>query len=269
MKLSQFRLHAFVFTLLVVPFISLAQPCPGFQSGNPANHLYTVNFYDVQGNYIKSCECQLTGNAFKCGNCLPSGFLIYQYVYNGVEQDCYNTVVLPVGLLGFNATVSNGDVTLSWTTETERDNAEFILERSSDAVDYVPFGKTPGAGNSLTLQSYSMLDSDPLKGTSYYRLSQRDINGTLTVLAIVSIGLSANGPGLVFAPNPAQGQMLLQLPLHAQGQEFDVSVTNSIGETVRFFRTTEDMQLELPSGIYQVVARSGSQVWSEKLVVLD
>jgi hypothetical protein len=74
---------------------------------------------------------------------------------------------------------------------------------------------------------------------------------------------------MVFAPNPASGQTTLQLPLHAPEQEFEVSVTNSLGRIVQSFRTTEDTRLELPSGVYQVVARSGLQVWSEKLVILD
>jgi hypothetical protein len=248
---------------------AFGQYCPGFQSGNPANSLTTVTFYAINGSFIKSCNCQLDGNALKCGNCLPDEFYSYEFLYNTVVQHCTNMQVLPVELLEFKATVFNGDVTLSWTTETERDNAEFIIERSSDAVDYVLFRKTAGAGNSLTQQSYSIPDSDPLKGTSYYRLSQRDINGTLTVLAIVSIELSANGAGLVFAPNPAQGQTLLQLPLHSKGQEFDVVITNGVGQTIDAFRTTEDTRLELPSGVYQVTARSGGQVWSDKLVVID
>jgi hypothetical protein len=257
---------------LLAFFISsptFSQYCPGFQSGNPANTLITVNFYTFGGIFIKSCNCQLDGNAFKCGNCLPDSFQSYQYTLNGAVQHCSNILVLPVELLEYKATVSNGDVTISWTTETERDNAEFIVERSSDGVDYVAFQTVEGAGNSETLRRYFVLDSDPLKGTNYYRLSQRDVNGTLVRLAIVSADFSSILSGMVLAPNPARGQTSLQLPLHAPEQEFEVSITTSVGRTVQSFRTAEDMPLELPSGVYQVVARSGSQVWSEKLIVLD
>jgi hypothetical protein len=250
-------------------FTVYAQPCPGFDSGNPANNQYTVSFYNGGGQFITNCDCQLTGNGFKCGNCLPSGFSTYQYVSNGVLLSCANAVVLPVELTAFTATVSNGDVQLSWTTETERDNEEFIIERSEDAVDYVSFAKVSGAGNSITPLHYSLSDTDPLRGISYYRISQRDINGTVTQLAIVSVELSSAVSGTVIAPNPSQGMTVLQLPLHTGEVVFDVVISDELGKVIRTLQLTENTNLELPTGVYRVVVRVDSQTWSEKLIIMD
>jgi hypothetical protein len=254
--------------LLLFSFNGYSQPCPGFGSGNPANNEYTISFYN-NGQFITSCDCQLTGGNFKCGNCLPASFTTYQYVFNGVLITCPIPVPLPVELTAFTATVDNGDVQLSWTTETEQDNQEFFIERSEDAIDYVVFGKVPGAGNSTGRLNYSVPDTDPLRGISYYRLSQRDFNGRVEHLAVVSVELSSTLTGTVIAPNPSSGKVLLQVPLHRGEQSYDVMICNALGEVVRQLQITEDTGVELTSGMYQVVMRSGSQTWSEKLVILN
>ena len=258
-----------VVSFLIFALTASAQPCPGFQNGNPANHLQTVTFYDVSGNVIASCECQLTGNAFKCGNCLPSGtlFTTYQYISGGTPVNCINAVILPVELTRFEAAVTASGVTLSWTTETERDNQEFILERSSDGVAFSPFVTVKAAGNSLEPTDYTAEDNDPVSGLSYYRLSQRDVNGTVTELGFVAVETNTILTDIVLAPNPSNGASVLHLPLHTGTQEFAVTVSDYSGKTILAQTTTEDLSLSLPAGFYQVTVVSGAQRWSEKLAV--
>jgi hypothetical protein len=253
--------------ILITSFDSFAQPCPGFQSGNPGNSNYTIDFYDNNGTFIKSCNCQLTGNSFKCGSCKPTTFLTYEFIFGGVPVNCVNVNVLPVELRHFNAVVTNGDVELVWSTETETDNAEFIIERSEDAQEYTFFAQVPGAGNSTVPLNYSLSDTDPLRGITYYRISQRDVNGTVTQLSIVSVELTSALSGTVIAPNPSQGKTMLQLPLHSGERMYDVVVYDELGKIVRSFQTTEDMPLELTNGVYRVVVLSGMQSWSEKVVI--
>ena len=258
---------------LAVLFFSLtafAQPCPGFQNGNPANHLYTVDFYDINGNLIASCECQLTGNAFKCGSCLPSSssFLTYQFVSGGTTVNCVNAAVLPVELTRFEALVTAGNVQISWATASERDNAKFILERSADGFTYEPFIEIEGAGTSMTEQFYLTEDNDPINGLSYYRLSQVDLDGTMTGLSVVAVETNTILTDIVLAPNPSNGTSMLHLPLHNGTKEFQVIVSDYSGKIVREETVTEDFSLDLPAGFYQVMVLSGSQRWSEKLSVL-
>jgi len=265
-KLKNARRFTISGLTLIISFFSHGQ-CPGFQTGSSTGGT-TVSFFDSGGNLITTCDCQLTGNALKCDACLPASFTTYRFTNSGgVVMNCTNSVALPVSLKRFEATVYNGDVTLEWSTESERDNLEFIVERSSDANEYTFFAKLPGAVNSTEPQLYTSLDTDPLKEISYYRLSQRDINGTVTQLGVVSVELSSAISGTVIAPNPSLGKTKLQLPLHNEGQEFDVTITDGTGRIVQAFRALADTDLEFTPGVYLVTVRSGSQIWAEKLIV--
>src|SRR5690606_28804102 len=48
---------------------------------------------------------------------------------------------------------------------------------SVDGVTFKPIAVVEAAGNSSTLKNYSVTDRQPLKGTSYHRLKQDDIDG--------------------------------------------------------------------------------------------
>jgi hypothetical protein len=271
MQSAKLPVVAGVVAFLIFALTASAQPCPGFQNGNPANHLQTVSFYDISGNLIASCECQLTGNAFKCGSCLPSNavFTTYQYVSGGTTVNCINAVVLPVELTRFEAAVTAQGVKLSWTTETERDNMEFILERSSDGSTFQPFATVKAAGNSVEPTDYAIEDNDPVSGLSYYRLSQSDINGKVTELGIVAVESQTVLTDIVLAPNPSNGAAMLHLPLHSGTQEFKVIVSNYSGKVVLEQTTNDDLSLSLEAGFYQVTVVSGAQRWSEKLVIVQ
>lgn len=271
MKSKKLPAVAGLVTFLLFSLTAFAQPCPGFQNGNPANHLQTVTFYDISGYLIASCECQLTGNAFKCGSCLPpaSSFTTYQYISGGTTVNCINAVVLPVELTRFEAVVTALGVTLSWTTESERDNQEFILERSSDGIVFSPFATVKGAGNSLVPTDYAVEDNDPVSGLSYYRLSQRNVSGTVAEIGFVAVETNTTLTDIVLAPNPANGVSMLHLPLHTGTQEFAVTVCDYSGKTVLQQTTTEDLVLNLPAGFYRVTVVSGEQRWSEKLMIMQ
>jgi hypothetical protein len=260
-----------VLFLIILLFSSQghSQVCPTFALGTPITNLYTVSFRNLGGLLLTDCTCQLSSGTFKCGVCLPILYTTYSYVSAGNTITCTNPDILPVELKNFDAVVYNGDIELVWSTETERDNEKFIIERSTDAHDYTFFAEIKGAINSTVPLDYSISDTDPLKGISYYRLSERDINGKITLLAVVSVEMSSALSGTIVAPNPASGMTKLLLPWHSDGQMFDVTICNNIGLVVNTFQASEDTELELNPGVYSIVVRNGSQTWSEKLVMLD
>lgn len=84
---------------------------------------------------------------------------------------------LPVELIEFTAEAKDTHVEIGWTTASELNNAEFIVERSADAVTFEALISVPGAGNSNVTKQYVQLDKFPLPGVSYYRLKQVDFDG--------------------------------------------------------------------------------------------
>ena len=86
-------------------------------------------------------------------------------------------IPLPIELTYFNAQSSGNSVLCRWETVTENNNDYFDIERSENASDFNPIGRVEGVGNSIQSIRYQFLDTNPLNGTSYYRLKQVDING--------------------------------------------------------------------------------------------
>jgi hypothetical protein len=112
---------------------------------------------------------------------------------------------LPVELLSFDAVpVNNAEVLVTWTTASEINNDQFIVERSLDAVNFEFVGEVNGAGNSNFTRNYTLTDVKPYNGVSYYRLRQVDFNGeqeTFTPVAVFLTG--AVGSSMNVFPNPA------------------------------------------------------------------
>jgi len=139
---------------------------------------------------------------------------------------------LPIGLTNFDATpVNNCCVQLDWTTSSEKDNDYFIIERSSDAQNWHFFDEVQGAGTSSTVIDYSLEDKKPLPNTSYYRLSQVDFDGTLSVEGIRSVVFNPelNNNHLVIYPNPTTNT------IHVLGENIaieNLTLFNSLGQIV-------------------------------------
>lgn len=111
--------------------------------------------------------------------------------FNGTARYSIGTPT-PVEFIDFTATKINQSVLLEWETESEINNDYFEIERSSNALEWSRLFKTQAAGESTEPKEYSEMDLEPLQGISYYRLSQFDLDGTRTILKLVSFNNEFN-----------------------------------------------------------------------------
>ncbi len=119
---------------------------------------------------------------------------------------------LPVSLVSFTANVQeNKSVLLAWVTAMERNNDYFQLERSKDLVAFDLVSQVSAKeGQSAQNRTYRFVDSAPFSGTSYYRLSQVDLDGTRKVFPAISVVVRSEAYGVF--PNPVKdGQFTLNL----------------------------------------------------------
>lgn len=96
---------------------------------------------------------------------------------------------LPIELVSYTGACENNSVKLVWSTATESNNDFFTVEKSRDLTVWEPIGTVNGAGNSITLLNYSFVDEQSNE-LSYYRLSQTDLDGTVSPLGMISAGCS-------------------------------------------------------------------------------
>lgn len=95
----------------------------------------------------------------------------------GAQNAC-GMLVLGAAFGEFEALVVNeNEVDLFWTTVSERDNDYFMVQRSSNGVDFETIGFVDGNGTTEWELDYEFVDPAPYKGVSYYKLKQVDLDG--------------------------------------------------------------------------------------------
>ncbi len=98
--------------------------------------------------------------------------------------------LIPVELVSFAANVSGNEVSLSWITASELNNAGFDIERSSDQAEWEKIGFIEGNGTSTEMNYYSYSDCKLAVGTYYYRIKQIDFDGTYEYSSVVEADVS-------------------------------------------------------------------------------
>lgn len=107
-----------------------------------------------------------------------------------------NCILLPVELLHFKAEPSGTKVVTTWSTATEQGNDYFTVERSVDNRTFEAVGNVEGIGDTQYTSYYQFEDKVPLKGTSYYRLRQTDIDGSTSYSEVVPVQFGEDGPAV-------------------------------------------------------------------------
>lgn len=106
----------------------------------------------------------------------------------------FNSVV-PISLMQFSALPNGNAILLTWSTATESNNKGFrVLRSEANENNFVQIGFIAGAGNSSTVQNYSLTDNTVKKGIVYfYRLQEIDINNNAVFSDIrrAKLGLTA------------------------------------------------------------------------------
>ena len=177
---------------------------------------------------------------------------------------------LPVSLLYFEATELESYVALTWATAEEYNNLEFVIQRSSDGLNFDSIGTVKGNGNTKVTSSYSFEDYTITSGTSYYRLKQVDKDGTVEYSPVRSTSDLSEDITL-YATEDREVFIKTFLPL---GGEINLTVVNVLGELC-YEQNLEAGKgnylyqvslMELPAGLYIIKAYTGTQSLVKKVI---
>ncbi|MBL6446923.1 T9SS type A sorting domain-containing protein [Fulvivirga sp. 29W222] len=179
--------------------------------------------------------------------------------------------VLPIVLTYFDSKSTNHGVELKWGTASEENNDYFTIERSANGSHFEKITTVSGAGTHTGNLDYTYFDKSPLKGRSYYRLSQTDFDGTTVYFDILAVDYTTVKEVSVY-PNPANILDMLTIQTGADSDEdIELSIYGSTGELLKsevvHGSGAVTIQNDLCAGFYTLQVRSGQVVISTRLVV--
>jgi hypothetical protein len=162
-----------------------------------------------------------------------------------VSATCF---VLPIELLSFDGYKDGSVNHLEWTTATEINNDVFIIESSTDGINFFQIGNVPGSGNSSVTLEYNFIDDSPKAGINYYRLKQVDFDGAFSYSQVIALANDEKKMTSIY-PNPTNG--ILNISSNNRDSITHIFVQDTQGRVIETYTTTDQINIShLSSGMY-------------------
>jgi hypothetical protein len=164
-----------------------------------------------------------------------------------------STGALPVSWLDVSATRTGQSVQLNWSTASEQNTKDFVVQHSSGNGRWTNIGNVAAAGFSSSIRSYRFTHTQPLDGRNQYRLLQRDLDGRESLSKVVSLVMPSATSVQVYPVPSSTGSVYVKLPA-----DQPLKLLNSQGVLVLEQTGKAGVQLlelpELPKGLYYLQA---------------
>ena len=191
------------------------------------------------------------------------------------------TLIIPVEMLAFTASVHNSDVRLLWSTASELNNMGFEIERSIDNQDnFVTVGFVDGKGTSTEINYYSFTDQPQVSGVNqiYYRLKQIDFDGTFTYTDVVNVGYDVPSEFVLSQNYPNPFNPSTKINYFVPQENFvNIKVYDFLGrEVMTLVNETKSIggyeivfdASNLPSGTYFYTMIAGNYSATKKMILI-
>jgi hypothetical protein len=184
------------------------------------------------------------------------------------------TTNLNVSWLSFEGEVQAEGNLLRWITASEVNNDYFVLERSTDGQNFVTVQQVDGKGTTNTISSYEYLDRNAPKGTSYYRISQVDYDGSRTQGGWVALTRNEVKFGVTGVyPVPANHQVNIQFNA-AQVGKVQAAIHDAAGKLVEQININAQAGNNVyshnvtayPTGVYFITLNDGQTISTTRFV---
>ncbi|MCF0055884.1 ExeM/NucH family extracellular endonuclease [Dyadobacter sp. CY356] len=181
---------------------------------------------------------------------------------------------LPVNYISFTGQSVEKVVVLKWETANEKDNAGFDVLKSTTGTTFEKIGYVPGNATTSANSAYQFNDTDVKAGQIYYyRLEQRDLDGTTDLSRIIGISVKGLTQAAFVYPNPNNGVFSVTASI---AENTSVRLFNNSGVEIKVnAQKTESQETliiqpvsTLTSGVYFLQLQNGdNEKKSLKVVV--
>ncbi len=225
-------------------------------SGNNSNHEISIGWTCVWGKHCCPDNTTITGLA---------------------QVDTLNVCSydpLPVKLVSFTGIRHGNSVTVSWVTVEEFMSSHFILERSTDGINFKQIARVNSKVNSNSISEYQVEDILPQDISNspniFYRLSEVSLEGDIEVFNLINVRSSLL-PSRVEISNPiGGGEIVINANEHSGG--FTATIYSIDGRVLTSVSSSEDVLKldinDMPYGIMILTIKfdNSDYVFSQKVL---
>ncbi len=183
---------------------------------------------------------------------------------------------LPVSFTNVKAFEKGSGVQIEWSNDTESDMSAYIIERSSNGIDFTAIGQTAPRSNQFDRVSYSYTDATPLAGTNFYRIKAIEISGKNVYTKSLRVDIGRSPKGISLYPNPVRGTEV-NIGFTALKGQYSLNVLNTAGQVVYRQQLNHaggtvaqsvSLPVSLKAGVYNVLI-SGDNYKETKMFVVQ
>lgn len=222
------------------------------------------------GNSYTILTTDGTNGTFNTGTTFASIPPSYSVVVNATTVVLTkNAAALPAIWDDFKAIAKNNNsVDLTWNTLQEINTSHFLVEHSTDGINYKVINTIQAKGNSEASSLYSLAHKSPsVNSRNFYRLQLVDLDGKKSYSAVRIVKFDKGKvKALTFAPNPVANILNISVQ-----ETVEIRLTDSYGKTLRTGKFVQgNHQIDMSTftaGIYYLsIISNGTHQETHKIV---
>ncbi|HWZ23075.1 MAG TPA: T9SS type A sorting domain-containing protein, partial [Cytophagaceae bacterium] len=243
------------YKISLLTFTSNAGSFEQIFNGFPVTQAGVANVNGPTANYTVVGNLSFTSNNFTVTHSCASRVQ--------VNRSCS----LPVSLISFTGSNIGNKNLLSWITSSEKNNAYFEIQKSTDNMNFETIGKVNGNGTTNSIQYYNFMDNNITGTINYYRIVQYDFDGKTSISSIVSIETSS-GSSVTVAPNPSHDAFNVVL---SEITTADLTVLDVLGREIYTTHIAQGRSLvtfgaDFQTGAYILQVKTSDQVFIQRII---
>ena len=184
--------------------------------------------------------------------------------------------ILPLNSLYLRAYLMSSIIQLQWQVLSEKNINYFVVERSTDGLNFKPIASKKAIANGSILADYTLDDYNPLLGRNLYRIKQLNIDGSVAYSNTIKVDYAQNDMSSVSVyPNPIIDDFDIKFN---QKGHYNLSLINSLGQNVwkQEVEITDSKQpikmhkRDWPKGIYllNILSSENNTITTVKLSII-
>jgi len=186
-------------------------------------------------------------------------------------DSCY---ILETNFISFSAKTVNESAVLTWTTTREEEPIQYIIEKSTDGINFTAIETINSYTNGNDINEYSYTDPEKLNSATYYRIKMFSVSHGYKYSRIILIAAKNKKLSLGKVINPFHNELNMEI-ISAENTKVRIALINLLGNTVKQYDYTvfpgvytlslPGLEL-LPAGVYTLQLSGNGEVFTKKVM---